>query len=228
MAINYSPKIITDGLVLYLDAANTKSYVSGSTTWNDISRGGNNGILVNNPTFNPNFGGSLSTNSSAYIDFNTPTQNNPLELTIEMVCIFNSTPFIRWITYGQSDTSPLQNRITLRSSNAPPSFNLSITVYANQTTGELLHSTNFLKTSPNPTYITLTLSNTGVFTIYVNGTPSITSVTPNFVNWSIGNNPSRIQNVDTNNLYLFKVYNRALTQQEITQNYNATKGRFQL
>jgi hypothetical protein len=40
MAFNYSPKIVTDGLVLYLDAANSKSYVSGSTTWNDISRSG--------------------------------------------------------------------------------------------------------------------------------------------------------------------------------------------
>jgi hypothetical protein len=39
MAFNYSPKIVTDGLVLYLDAANPKSYVSGSTTWVDMSLG---------------------------------------------------------------------------------------------------------------------------------------------------------------------------------------------
>jgi hypothetical protein len=32
------PNVVMDGLVLWLDAANTKSYVSGSTTWNDISR----------------------------------------------------------------------------------------------------------------------------------------------------------------------------------------------
>jgi len=51
MAFSYSPKIVTDGLVLYLDAANPYSYVSGSTSWNDISRGGNNGTLVNGPTF---------------------------------------------------------------------------------------------------------------------------------------------------------------------------------
>ena len=59
MAFRYSPKIVTDGLVLYLDAANTKSYVSGSTTWNDISRGGNTGTLVNGPTFNSGNGGSI-------------------------------------------------------------------------------------------------------------------------------------------------------------------------
>ena len=45
MAFRYSPKIVTDGLVLYLDAANTKSYVSGSTTWNDLSKTPNNGSV---------------------------------------------------------------------------------------------------------------------------------------------------------------------------------------
>jgi hypothetical protein len=59
MAFSYSPKIVTDGLVLYLDAANSYSYVSGSTSWNDISRGGNNGTLVNGPTFNSGSGGSI-------------------------------------------------------------------------------------------------------------------------------------------------------------------------
>ena len=59
MSFSYSPKVVTDGLVLYLDAANPKSYVSGSTAWNDVSRGGNNGTLTNGPTFNSANGGSI-------------------------------------------------------------------------------------------------------------------------------------------------------------------------
>ena len=59
MAFYYSPKIVTDGLVLYLDAANPNSYVSGSTTWRDISRGGNNGTLINGPTYSSTNGGSI-------------------------------------------------------------------------------------------------------------------------------------------------------------------------
>ena len=48
MPINYNPRIVTDGLVLYVDAANTKSYpTSGGTTWTDMSGRGNNGTLVN-------------------------------------------------------------------------------------------------------------------------------------------------------------------------------------
>lgn len=59
MSFNYSPKIVTDGLVLYLDAANTKSYVSGSTIWNDLSRNNFNGSLINTPTFNSQNSGSI-------------------------------------------------------------------------------------------------------------------------------------------------------------------------
>jgi hypothetical protein len=59
MAFNYSPKVITDGLVLYLDAANQYSYVSSSNTWRDISRAGANGTLTNGPTFSSANGGSI-------------------------------------------------------------------------------------------------------------------------------------------------------------------------
>ena len=59
MAFNYSPKIVTNGLVLCLDAGNVKSYVSGSTTWTDLSPTQKNGILTNGPTFNSSNGGSI-------------------------------------------------------------------------------------------------------------------------------------------------------------------------
>ena len=59
MAFSYSPKIITDGLVLYLDAANPYSYVSGSTVWNDISRTMTSGSLINGPTFSSANNGSI-------------------------------------------------------------------------------------------------------------------------------------------------------------------------
>ena len=59
MAFRYSPKIITDGLVLFLDAANPKSFVSGSTTWNDLTTNFNNGTLVNDPTYSLTNSGNI-------------------------------------------------------------------------------------------------------------------------------------------------------------------------
>ena len=61
MAVGYNPKIVTDGLVLALDAANLKSYSGSGTTWTDLSSNSNTGTLTNSPTYSSNDGG--------YIDF---------------------------------------------------------------------------------------------------------------------------------------------------------------
>jgi hypothetical protein len=59
MATYYSPKITTNGLVFALDAANRKSYNSGSGTWYDLSNNGYNGTLTNGPTFSNANGGTI-------------------------------------------------------------------------------------------------------------------------------------------------------------------------
>ncbi len=59
MAHFHSPRIITDGLVLALDAANQKSYPGSGTTWSDLSGNGNNGTLTNGPTFDSGNNGSI-------------------------------------------------------------------------------------------------------------------------------------------------------------------------
>jgi hypothetical protein len=48
---NYTGGIITDGLVLNLDAAKVDSYPGTGTTWRDLSGNNNNGTLTNGPTF---------------------------------------------------------------------------------------------------------------------------------------------------------------------------------
>jgi len=77
--------IVTDGLIFYLDAANTKSYVNGSTIWDDLSRGENNGELVNGPTFDTSNGGSIVFDGvDDYVNFtslNPITSNNPFTLS---------------------------------------------------------------------------------------------------------------------------------------------------
>ena len=59
MGINYSPKIVTDGLVLCLDAANPLSYTSCDSIWRDLSGNGNNGTLLGGPNYISNNGGLL-------------------------------------------------------------------------------------------------------------------------------------------------------------------------
>ena len=60
MGFSRGPKIVTDGLVLCLDAANKKSYPGSGTTWTDLSGQGNNGTLANmSTTLDSGNGGSL-------------------------------------------------------------------------------------------------------------------------------------------------------------------------
>jgi hypothetical protein len=59
------PNIITNSLVLNLDAANTKSYPGTGATWIDLSKTINNATLINSPTFNTSNGGSIVFNGSS-------------------------------------------------------------------------------------------------------------------------------------------------------------------
>ena len=54
MAFAHSPKIVTDGLVLALDAKNSKSYSGSGNTWTDLSGNGYNATKQGNATYNSN------------------------------------------------------------------------------------------------------------------------------------------------------------------------------
>ena len=70
MSNYYGPRIVTDGLIACLDAANTKSYPGSGTVWTDISGNGRNGPLINGPTFNSSNRGSIQFDgTNDYINF---------------------------------------------------------------------------------------------------------------------------------------------------------------
>jgi hypothetical protein len=59
--IKFRPEkqIVTDKLVLHLDAGYPASYTGSGTLWKDASRNGNNATLINGPTFDSANGGSI-------------------------------------------------------------------------------------------------------------------------------------------------------------------------
>jgi len=59
MATAYNPSVVTDGLVLCLDAGNPRSYSGSGTAWTDLSGRGNNGTLTNGPTYSSANGGAI-------------------------------------------------------------------------------------------------------------------------------------------------------------------------
>jgi hypothetical protein len=239
MAFNYSPKVVTDGLVLYVDAANPNSYVSGSTTWRDISRSGNNGILTNGPTYSSASGGSIIfdgvndyTNLGDIFNF---TYSSTFSLSILLKIKFTtdayrpiiskripSSPFTGWeFSIGPSvDRNELYffigadyigNRIEVKSNNANLVTNNIYQLCMTYNGGSTLDSFEFYVNSINPGKSSLAIS--------PGGNP-IVSQNLQF--------PGRATTSQLIDVYNTQIYNRALSPTEILQNYNATKTRFGL
>lgn len=151
---NYEP-IVTNGLVLNLDAGFVPSYQRSGTTWYDISLSGNNGTLINGPTFNSNNGGSIvfdGTNDysevtsrntnlefqptsgySCMVFYKSPSPNFDGALIANMV---NSFPYSGWDIYFNNPS--ISNTIAMHlisswSSNAIKiAVNYNYSTYANQ------------------------------------------------------------------------------------------------
>jgi hypothetical protein len=222
-----SGNIVTNGLVLYLDAANPKSYLSGSTIWNDLSYGVNNGTLVNGPTFNSANGGSIVFDgSNDYVDFYAP--NLGTTTTVEMWCkplSLTNGMFFGWRTYD------------VWASGGIVGFNTGV----NDIYGMSSTTVTNLGLLNNWKHYVFEMRSDVSYTnnkIYINAENQILSqqrgselaINRNFNN-GLGRIGSWIINANffmSMNCASFKVYNRALTTSEILQNFNATKGRFGL
>jgi hypothetical protein len=220
MAFQYSPKIVTDGLVLYLDAANTKSYVSGSTTWNDISRSNINGTLVNGPTFNSGNGGSIVFDG---VDdgvnlISTITLGNG-NWTISMWAYANSFPSNYGRLISNNNSGPVSNAFGMASGKI--SYHSYLVSWTQQLGNTTLNVGNW--------YNLIWVNTSGSMVMYVNGVADSNSFTSTTSNGGpincIGKNWA---NSFSGRVATTQIYNRALTQTEITQNYNATKSRFGL
>jgi len=229
MASTVSANIITDGLVLYLDAANTKSYVSGSTTWNDISGFQNNGILTNGPTFNTGSGGSIVFDG---VDDYVETINN-INISGSQARTFESWVYITQnankniMGMGSGTNGTLFDTITWFSggylrvighyygagfdtiSTLPARNTLNINAW-NQVTHTYDGTTIAIYTNG-------VFSNSGNFTLNTLNTKA-TIGAGNFSGYNFLNGRAAS----------FRIYNRALSVDEVLQNYNATKTRYGL
>lgn len=240
MASIGGPNIVESGLVLSLDAANTKSYSSGSTTWNDLSGNSSNGTLVNGPTFNSSNGGSIIFDGvNDYVNCGNNVNLNPTEqITIE--CNFKLLqiePLVypNLVIKSNSAGSFGLNQYGLwlwrgGLSNRGIGFRLAIDTFENTTissTGvdvnDLLNKYTSITGTYNGTHMRIYLNTILVGELPITG--NIRTVSDPLV---IGRNGSSSNNYFNGNIYNTKIYNRALTQEEVLQNYNATKGRFGL
>ena len=217
------PSIVTDGLVLHLDAGNSASYPGSDTTWFDLTTNSNNGTIS---------GATYSSNESGYLDFDGVSDyvnfasNTLTSAATEISCFL-------WV-YPVSDGVILgilgQNNYKHSAIEIGSSGQLRMSLWHSSLTNRVTSTLSF-NTWNN---IGFTYSGT-TLTGYVNGssvgTTTLTWVKPASIYFGImATQPTSMGTsaYGDGNVSAFYTYNKALTQSEITQNYNALKGRYGL
>jgi hypothetical protein len=211
MGIAYNTSIVRDGLVLYLDAANPKSYPGTGTSWFDLSGNGNNGLLTNGPIFENTNKGCMSfdgINDHVSFSYVQPTQTTSSSFTWS-VWIFTTRNSFGDLIIGNRNNVLFFTKLTTKrfeyypsviTSDTPINEWMNITIVKNGT------SLNYYRNSVLISSIT-------------------TSVTKTELPFFIGGDPT------AGEYFLGKIsqaliYNRNITENEIKRNFEATRGRY--
>ena len=230
MGVSYNPSIVTDGLVLCLDAGNRKSYPGSGTTWTDLSGRGNNGTLVNGVGYNSGNGGSLvfdGVNDNINVG-NTTRIISPSQSSITVNCWVRTNVvneykkiFVNMASGGGPSTIS-----AIYFSIGPSPFNTYFGVTTNVGQLDASYSQNI--STLNFTNLCGTYDGSNI-RLYLNG--NLVAIQSHSGVMGTGG-ITRISGYDNNNetwngeISQVSVYNRALTASEIQQNFNATRTRF--
>ena len=234
--------VYNNGLVLNLDAGNANSYPGTGTTWFDLAAG-NNGTLVNGPTYNSTNGGSISFDGiNDYVNITNKVTLNDTDITYDFWFRTNNNDNVYQTLITQIDGNYV-NSIALQKSRsgwgtAPGN------VYFQVQGNTLLSTLNGagLVAAGIINYTAVAKKESGFYKLYLyrNG------VLDNSMNTSITTiNMSTWSNLNTNigrnsannggyaeylngNIYSGKVWSRSLSATEILNNFNSTRGRFGL
>jgi hypothetical protein len=222
MGIVYSPRVVRDGLVLYLDAANVKSYSGSGTAWNDLSGQGNNGTLVNGVSYSTdNKGAMVFDGVNDYVSLPGIIFEKPF--TLNLMC---SAAEIKNQGFYSSRT------IIGKGISIFALFSGSNTIRFD--TGDNQWTTGYIIPLSEIVNLTLVVDDNSK-KIYVNGilqysisfTGQVNDISQNVT--TIG--CSQVDGISFDNFLngsipMVQAYNRALTAAEIQQNFEAMRGRY--
>lgn len=234
MSYANGPKIVTDGLVLYLDAGNSKSYPGSGNTWYDLS--GNN----RHYSFNPSY---VAINSNGYFDVsynsafnfqgpgsNTFGFNSDMQHTIFCFMDINVAHASSFFYWAATPSVGTDTRAIFTHAPYGNAFYYDVggccgatQRISNSRLGGQLTSDGFfcgtwrtrIDTSPVKQFFKNGVSVLSGHTSTATMTWNLTNAAGIAATWA-----GKIAN--------FIVYNKALSDEEIQQNYNALKGRFNL
>jgi hypothetical protein len=223
----YGPRIVTDNLVLCLDAANPKSYSGSGTAWTDLRRNGNDAVLYNGPTYSTENKGVITTDGTddnIYILNNSTISSFTSDITINfLVKIIGTTDYM--CLFGKQTSDNWDDGFGAFFENGFFYFFVNDWIsYFVGTAGA----------NVSGSFMNLTFVKSGTFLyIYKNGAvlasqnASPGNITNTSSSLTFGNTPSNNYPMSASFSHI-SLYNVALSPTQILQNYNALKGRYKL
>jgi hypothetical protein len=217
------PGIVTTNLSMFLDAGNSSSYPGSGTTWTDLSGNSRNGTLTNGPTYTSADGGSIVFDGTD--DF----------VQCSGSITATAATFVTWIrrngTQGTYDSILFSRGSSVTGMNFQSSnqlgyhWNNAVNTYGWQSG----------LTIPDLTWCMVAVSVTSTAaTAYLCQASGITSATNTVSHGSSVLDDIKLAQDDaggrffTGNIATAMIYDRALSAGEITQNFNALRGRYGL
>jgi hypothetical protein len=225
MGFYRGPNIVTDGLIFAVDAGSTRSYPGTGTTTTNIINGAS-GTLTNGVAYVTNNGGAFDFDGTDdFIVFHDDTNLNNQTLTMESWVNMHSTLsqdaffFEKGFVNSQYSTFTNANNLIFRT------IGLS--------TQDLAVSMLSYTSADTWFHVACTYG-AGVKYVYINGVAVTTmtgltgTISTNTTGLFLGAyGPGNSFQMD-GKIAVSRVYNKALTQAEVTQNFNAQKSRFGL
>lgn len=231
MSISHYPSIVTDGMILCLDAASLISYSGSGSTWNDLSGRGNNATLINSPTYDSSTNRGLFTFAAASAQMATIQAQSSLSVfTVEAWMKFNSlggrpTAILTQEYPGVS--SRINYSIGLNGVNGSGAYDGKLNVGFYDGTWR---TTSGFTPSTNVWYHVVMTYNGSTIIQYSNGVlqSSLSYAGTPTTSGGLLRLMRRWDDVDylDGNLSIARIYNRALSSDEVTNNYNAMRGRY--
>jgi hypothetical protein len=227
MGIAYNPRIVTNGLVLALDAGNIKSYPGSGTTWTDLSGNGNNGTLINGVGYSGDNLGSLvfdGVNDEVNADLgNSLVKDFTLDFWMKSSAVVEGRGMVE---YGGSTYAIIAAYRLL------PNFCTFYWGTTSATTSLTLNTANLADNKWHQVTQTYDGTNARVYVdgdLKINDSSTFSGNLRNTSNKQINIGRWRGSGIfQDGNISSVKVYNRALTEQEIQQNFNALRSRFSI
>jgi hypothetical protein len=220
------PNIVTNGLVLWLDAGNLNSYAGSGTSWKDISGNSNNGTLTNGPTYSSSNGGAIVFDGSDdYVTVNNsnlPTGALTYEFWVRVPTSFTGVPKSSLGYAMIFSTSQYYAYLAIFKDDSAYSFawdtSSNINRFGSLSTGQWYQVCLVRSTTQATGYVNAVESTAVADTTTLSGSFEIGR-------WAYDSTPRYYYN---ESIAIGRVYNRALSLTEITQNFNAQRKRFGL